>query len=56
MKICQEHPNLVKVGQKYRAHDMKTQVGFTVTGDNKSPYKRSVRVKCYQAVRTADKE
>jgi hypothetical protein len=33
VKICQQTPNLVKVGPKYRAHHMKTLVRLIVAGD-----------------------
>jgi hypothetical protein len=36
-EICLENPNLVKIGQKYRALYMEIKVCFTVAGDIKSP-------------------
>ena len=49
MKICRVTPNFVKIGRKYRALYMETEVGFTVVaGDIKSP------VKWYQAVGIAE--
>jgi len=48
MKICQEIPNLVKIGQKYRSLCLKTQVCVTVADDNKSSQKQSLRFKSYQ--------
>jgi hypothetical protein len=37
MKICPEKPDLVKIGQKYQALYIKTQVLSAVAGDVKSP-------------------
>jgi hypothetical protein len=36
MKICQEIPNLDKIGQTYRTLNMRTSVRFTLAGDIKS--------------------
>jgi len=47
MKICQETPNLAKIGQKYREIDMKTEVSFIVVGGIQSPPQRSLRTKFY---------
>ena len=53
MKIRRESHNLVKIGQKYRALDMKIQEFFFA--DNiKSPYQRSLQLKWYQAVGRAE--
>jgi hypothetical protein len=45
MKICRENPNLFKIGQKFPALYMKTQVRFIVSGDIKSSQKRHLGVK-----------
>ena len=37
VKICGEKPDLVKIGQKYRALYVRTYVRFIVPGDIKSP-------------------
>jgi hypothetical protein len=49
LDICQEKPAVIKIGQKCPALYMKTSVRFIVAGDIKSQYKRSLRVKRYQA-------
>jgi len=36
LKICQEIPNLAKIGQTYRTLYMRTSIRFTVAGDIKS--------------------
>jgi hypothetical protein len=36
MKICQEIPNLAKIGQTYRTLYTRTPIRFTVAGDFKS--------------------
>jgi hypothetical protein len=46
MKRRRKNPNLVKMGQKYRARYVKTQVLF-VAGDTKSPEKRAFQGKWY---------
>jgi len=48
-----KYPNLVKVGQKYRAFYMETGPHLIVASDNVSPYKRFLRMKLYQAIRIA---
>jgi hypothetical protein len=49
VKICRVTPNFDKIGRKYRALYMKTEVGFiVVAGDIKFP------VKWYQAVEIAE--
>ena len=35
MKICQEIPDLIKIGKKYQALAMNTKVRFIVAGDIK---------------------
>jgi len=37
MKICQENPELFKIGQKYREFHMTTSVYFIVVGHINSP-------------------
>jgi hypothetical protein len=54
MKVYRENPNLVETGQKYRTLHMTTSVRSVVAGDFKWKYKRSLRVKLYQAVRIAE--
>jgi hypothetical protein len=51
MKVCRENPNLVKIGQTYRSL---YTAPFIVAGDIKSSYRRPLRVKWYQATRTAE--
>ena len=41
MKICQEIPNVAKIGQTYRTLYMRTSICFTVAGDIKSRKKVS---------------
>ena len=55
MNICREIPNLVKIGQKYQALYMKSQVRFIVAGNIKLPRGKSAlyRVKWYKAGRMA---
>jgi hypothetical protein len=54
MKICQEHPNVSKIGQQYRALYIKNYIRSIVAGDIKSLQKRSLRVTWYLAVRRAE--
>jgi hypothetical protein len=37
MTVCQETPNLIKIGQKYVALYMKTFIHLIVAGDRNSP-------------------
>ena len=37
METCRDNPNLVKMGQKYRALYMKIQITFFVAREIKSP-------------------
>jgi isochorismate hydrolase len=53
-KVCRENKNLIKIGQKYRALCLQTNVLFIVTGEIKSPQKRSLRTKWWQIVRVAE--
>jgi hypothetical protein len=50
---CRGLLNLVKVGQNYRALDVKC-VSFIVAGDNKLSQKGSLRVRRYKEVRIAE--
>jgi len=52
-KICRQTPNLVKTGQK-NIGQMNTLVRLIVAGDIRSPQKRCLRVKGYQALRLAE--
>jgi hypothetical protein len=54
MVICVEIPSLVKIGQKCWKFYVKAPVRFIVAGDIKPPYKLSLRVKSYVAVRIAE--
>jgi len=49
--MCGEIPNLVEIGQKYRALYTNTRLYFIVSGEINSSQKRSLRLKRYQAVR-----
>jgi hypothetical protein len=48
-KNCR-NPNLVKIGQKYRALYIRIYEVFIVAGDIKSPYNRCFRLEWYQNV------
>jgi hypothetical protein len=48
------NPNFAKIGQKYRALYIKSQVGFIFSGDLKPVQKRSFRVISYRAARIAE--
>jgi hypothetical protein len=51
MEICRDNPNLVKIGQKYRALYMNILTRFLLLAKLNRRKKRSWRVKWYQAVR-----
>jgi len=50
-KLYQETPNFVTTGQKCGKLYMNITVRCIIAGDRKSPYKRTVRLKLYQAVK-----
>lgn len=49
MKMCQENPDLLQLGQ-----NMKTEESCILAGDIKTPQNFSVRVKRYLTVRAAE--